>query len=162
MAGLNPVVCNRYSIQACVIRKTVPSEMLMGCEALETKVSRVQSDGNGTARGRCDCQHQAVRGQSRVVWLTATCGSRREPLINVVCAVRSTAENQAKGAVQSHKDIRLGPKGKGSGFGVSSAERYGCSQLTHRRRRTPGGEAYLRYVGPNPRSSVLARNVVSL
>jgi hypothetical protein len=66
----NPVVCNRYSIQACVIGKTAPSGTPMGCEALETKVSRVQLDGNGTARRRCDCQHQAVRGQSRVVWLT--------------------------------------------------------------------------------------------
>ena len=66
----NPVVCNRYSIQACVIRKTVPSGTLMGCEALETKVSRVQLDGNRTARGCCDCQHQVVRGQSRVAWLT--------------------------------------------------------------------------------------------
>jgi len=69
MAGLNPVFCYRYSIQACVIRKTVPSGALMGCEALETKVSHVQMDDNGTARGRCDCQHQAVRGQSCVVWL---------------------------------------------------------------------------------------------
>ena len=55
MEGLNPVFCHRYSIQACAVRKTIPLGMLTGYEALETKVSRVLGDSNGTVRGRCDC-----------------------------------------------------------------------------------------------------------
>jgi hypothetical protein len=64
------VVRHRYPTEACVVRKTVSSETLAGCEALGTKVSRVLRGGNRTAREGCDCQHQAVRGQDRVVWLT--------------------------------------------------------------------------------------------
>ena len=34
--------CHRYPIQACVVRETVPSGALAGCEALETKPPRPQ------------------------------------------------------------------------------------------------------------------------
>jgi hypothetical protein len=64
------VLCHLYPTEARVIGKTIPSGVLMGCEAFGTKVSRVLWDGNGIVRGSCDCQHQAVRGQGRVVWLT--------------------------------------------------------------------------------------------
>ena len=66
MAGLNPVFCYRYSTQECVIRKTVPSEALMGCEALETKVSRVQMDGNESARDVATASTRRLG--ARVAW----------------------------------------------------------------------------------------------
>lgn len=41
-----------------------------GVRSLRDKVSRVREDGNRIVRGGCDCQHQAVRGEGGVVWLT--------------------------------------------------------------------------------------------
>jgi hypothetical protein len=61
VAGLNPVFCHRYSIQACAVRKTTPMGVLTGYEALETKVSRAHKGGSGSASGRCYCQHRAVK-----------------------------------------------------------------------------------------------------
>jgi hypothetical protein len=49
------VVRHRYPTEACVVRKTVSSEMLTGCEALGTKVSLISRDGSGTKRESCDC-----------------------------------------------------------------------------------------------------------
>ena len=47
-----------------------------------------------------------------MVWLTATCGSGREPLINVVKL------NKPKVLTSPARANRLGPKGKGSGIGA--------------------------------------------
>ena len=49
IAGNNPMFCHRYPFdyaqdrptEACVTRKTIPSGVLVGCEALRTKVSRI-------------------------------------------------------------------------------------------------------------------------
>jgi hypothetical protein len=71
-----------------------------------------------------------------------------EPLINVV------KENKPKvlGCFEQPNPLtgihRLGPKGKGPRMGARPMY---PSALTHRRRSAPGGEAYLRYVGPNLR-----------
>ena len=54
-AGHNPLFCQRYPIGACVTRKTIPSGVLVGCEASETKVSLILRGGNEIARERCDC-----------------------------------------------------------------------------------------------------------
>jgi hypothetical protein len=51
-----------------------------------------------------------------VVWLTATCGSRREPLINVV------TENKPKVLTWLPKEAhRLGPKGERSGMSAANS-----------------------------------------
>ena len=69
MVGLNPVFCHRYSIQACAIRKTISFsfEMLVGCEALVTKVSRILWDGNGNREGTLRLPAPRRLG-ARVVW----------------------------------------------------------------------------------------------
>ena len=67
MVGLNPVFCHRYSIQACAARKTIPFGMLTGCEALETKVSRILRDGNGNREGTLRLPAPRRLG-ARVVW----------------------------------------------------------------------------------------------
>ena len=108
--------CHRYPIAARVVRDRTcraSDGSADGVRSLRDKVSRVQEDGNRIVRGGCDCQHQVVRGEGGVVWLTATCGSRRELLINVVIG------NKRKVLNRPARAETLGPKWQGV--------RYGCS-----------------------------------
>ena len=66
-------------------------------------------------RGDDDCEHQCDRELGWMVWLTATCGSRREPLINVVNG------NKPKVLTSPKRANRLGPKGKGAGIGAPNS-----------------------------------------
>ena len=84
-----------------------------GVRSLRDKVSRARKGSSRIVRGGCDCQHQVVRGEDGVVWSTATCGSRRELLINVVIG------NKRKVLDRLTRARTLGPKWQGV--------RYGCS-----------------------------------
>ena len=134
---------HRYSTEACVARKTVPSGALAGCEALGTKVSRVLT---GRQRNRermlrlpaSGGQGPGSRGMANIY----------ESLINVVIENKPKVLGSSLGQPNPERVHRLGPKGKGSSIGAPnspiadvelSAERRG---LTHAVR-------------------VLARNVVS-
>jgi hypothetical protein len=46
--------CQWYPTGACVTRKTIPSGVLVGCEAFGTKVALILRGGNEIVRGRCD------------------------------------------------------------------------------------------------------------
>jgi len=103
------------------------SLVTVGCEALGTSVSLIPRDGNETARGRCDCQHQGgwglgLRGMVNIC----------EPLINVVI------ENKPKVLIDPARVDRLGPKWQGV--------RHRCYPVTYRRHRASGEKAE-----PNPR-----------
>ena len=97
MVGLNPVFCHRYSIQACAARKTIPLGMRTGCEALETKVSRVLWDGNGNREGTSRLLAPGGSGPE-------LCGmvSIHEPPINVVI------ENKPKVLKGFPEETRIG------------------------------------------------------
>jgi len=84
-----------------------------GVRSLRDKVSRARKGSSRIVRGGCDCQHQVVRGEDGVVWSTATCGSRRELLINVVMGGKRKMLDRLTRA------RTLGPKWQGV--------RYGCS-----------------------------------
>ena len=87
---------------------------------------------------------KAVGSEDGVVWLTATCGSRREPLINVVIG------NKPKVLTWLPKEAhRLGPKGKGPGIGALQSPIVDKASPVKRRNLT------------HHSNQVLTRNVVS-
>jgi hypothetical protein len=69
----NPVVCNRYPTRTCVAGNGGVRSSGNKC------ILHPDRDGNGPARGCCDCQHQGSRGLG-LRSMVNTC----EPLINVV------------------------------------------------------------------------------
>ena len=122
--------CHRYPTEACVVRQTIPSGVLTGCEAFGTTVSlsravqrsRAERPGWQPNRERKLRLLAPKRSGARMAW----CGvvNPGEPLINVGienkpkvlgCFGRSSKQSSPARA------RRLGPKGEGSGTGAPNS-----------------------------------------
>lgn len=146
--------CHRYPTEACVVRKTIPSEMLAGCEAFGTKASlsrpvqhsRAERPGWQPNRERKLRLLAPKRSGARPV-LRPPKGWRGmvnpgESPINLV------TENKPKvlgGFGRSSKQSspararRLGPKGKGSGTGAPNSPVADGAPPAERRNLTHAG-----------------------
>jgi hypothetical protein len=127
-AGHNPVFCDRYPTRTCVAGNGGVRSSGDKC------ILHPTWDGNGTARRRCDCQHQGGRGLG-LRSMVNTC----EPLINVVMEHKPKVLGclrQPNSLVGIH---RLGLKGKGPGMGAPNSPTADVASPAERRDLTYAG-----------------------